>query len=1449
MDNKWTPGASSGSKKSHRAKGSGLDDLLGDLLDNEVPKKKVTSTLSPPPFKSGKRQRDDDFYSNLAATAEDDLSDVSEADVNQVAKSIADLEDMDADLFGGSIKKKGSVKGTSERSSKHNTPRRGSTPRSARNTTPRATSPQARVTSPTGPSTVNRGASPAARVSSPTKIETPTSPTGISSSRTGSGKRRTAAAATSRSISPTPIPDYKPGSAPGKMTDIGSASESLRPGVHSAERPGTVPKAKAKYDFGEFDEEDPLAGLLSDDEDSVSWAAKPKKSVLKKQRSSEDTPPPPEKEKVESPRRNVYDRPPTRSGGSKSEPVAEEITKPASPRKEEPVRREDPTPVKKDPTPVRKDPTPVRKDPIPTRRKSDAGLFSDDDDDLLGNLGIDDKPSTPAAKARSLPDEDDDQPAKAIFDKLLGKDTVSKHLDTNKERREFVLDKKYTKNAEDEEDDFLFGSYQPSAASTQGSRPNSRRSVRFQDEDDIFGISERPPSRGRSPATKKPDDMEWMDMTASKPAIKPTTPEKSTPKPATSSTGPTRSGQTEQQVSKAKSDPMDWLEKLKQDNMADDPAFMADVSISPPSEPKEDLKLTGEKTEEKGSKQQDSLTDSGENDYLGLGKEIDLDALIKSKTKAPTFGGSVRTTEEKMADLFSTGPSKPDTSSPFFDRGLPSKSGESKKVVEEEKAILSLGSPRVPLSTQIGQLENLDSQTDYFGSPQQKSPDTAVQTNFFSFDKGQKGNEPEVHRDPQAMQHLFHQPPSQQVHGQQQTRVQQQQAAMQQQQQQAQIQQHTAMQQQQKAAIQQQQQQQAALQQQQFFQQQSQLQQMMTDLQTQYEVSLKTPVSSAPSVFGVSPLTGLGVGTSVMLTDPPKSLMEAEAKIRKLEIERDYVQSILDSTKRRSEEEIEAVENSYRSRMKHIEGTNKSIVDRLRDENDQMVNQHMSRIRSLEEDKANINAQLYRRIEELERNHAEELDKIKQTHRNILAELKEDHNKSLQLLKQAKDQQIEAAATSHDTTKSLVAAVALIENNARDLGELQMKVNSWHSQGLDEREIITRSKDEQLRILQERLTKQQEDNDSERQRLNELTNRLEAQLREQNRQMDEERWKAKQEHNRLHSLQVALEEERQLWTEQQARDRANIEKTRESLLEDEKSLLSQLHRERQSLAEERMQFNVTQQIQKDETEQYTMKLAHAKAEYEATMKAISGEKNKMFERRQELQGIEDRVREEQRKLEREEDRWRGKQEDFEETAATLKAKSEEVDEMYMEAQKKFEEGEQALLEARSLESEDKLRMDSIQDQIQILRVKEKEIAEEKLRLSREKKEVENLRFTLLCPNCRTPRGDGIHISPPQVLVGNMSQGTNQVAPPYLGNGYNNGYNPVPQHTVPHHQVPNPAIQMSLNSVQSITETIKADRSVRMWKVEAMKDQKYLDEQNMFLYTLRHMPYNKSPPSS
>ena len=52
-----------------------------------------------------------------------------------------------------------------------------------------------------------------------------------------------------------------------------------------------------------------------------------------------------------------------------------------------------------------------------------------------------------------------------------------------------------------------------------------------------------------------------------------------------------------------------------------------------------------------------------------------------------------------------------------------------------------------------------------------------------------------------------------------------------------------------------------------------------------------------------------------------------------------------------------------------------------------------------------------------------------------------------------------------------MATVELIQNNAKDLGELQRKMDNWHAQGLDEREIMARSKDEQLRSKKEAFLK------------------------------------------------------------------------------------------------------------------------------------------------------------------------------------------------------------------------------------------------------------------------------------------------------------------------------------------------------------------------------------------
>ncbi|XP_061181663.1 fas-binding factor 1 homolog isoform X1 [Saccostrea echinata] len=1314
--------------------------------------------------------RDEDFYSNLAATAEDDLSDISDADVNQMAKSLADLEDMDADLFGGKFKKKGSVKG--ERSSKPNTPRRTGTPRS-RSTTPRASSPQTRVTSPTA-----RVTSPIARVTSPAGRGTG-SPTPEASLTPRGGSLKKSGMGT------TSIPEHKPGTAPGKMTDIGSASSALKPGgAPPQERPGTVPKAKQKYDYADMDMDDLLAGFSDEDDDSTAGKAKASSkaqkgdTTVKNQRSLEETPQQPA-ELEESKRRNLFDRPPTRSGGNTE---VEEPPRAAS--------------------------------AVQPKKKEEPGIFSDDDD-FLGGLGIEETgPSAPKAKST----EEEDKPARSVMDKLLAKDSaVSKHLETKKERREFVLDKKYTQpNNEEEEEDFQFGGYQPSVVSTS-SRPTSRRSVRFQDEDDIFGF-DRPPSRGRSPASslsKKPDDMDWLNDIAtavkSAPSVSSTPPKQET-KPATQTdTKPTsvktdskpqadskplesKAQDKEPEIKPAKSTPKpksaaDWLGLNDADDEDDEPAswmrtksqqkttppssagdkrkeWLSSYKSEEPTEPKTDQKTTP-KTEPRGSPA-DWLglsSSKEEDDYLGAG--LDPNSLLKSRLESPAFGGNTLRTDDR--DLFKPPPKDTGPMS------MPQQSLNRKpQISDSSEKHLTQQRPHYGGETEeLMGLPLTGNQTERFDPPREEKK-TALVTDLFNANRA----------DDQRQDMLSTQ---------------------------ADI-------------LRQQQQQQESL-----LAQQAQVEEM---IRKQYQQAAKFQIPPPP-VFSPE------ARTSVM-ANPPRSLIDAQTRLYKMEIERDYAYSLLEMNKRRFEEERQTIENSYKSRLELIEDTHKNKETRLREENEMLMNQYLSKVRQLESDKSEQSSQFQRHVEEFQRDKDQEIDRLKSIHKRTMEDLKREHEEDLERLKKAKDQQIEAAITSHETTKSLVQAVSMIQNNARDLGELQKKVDSWHNMGLDEREIAICSKDEQLRILQERLNRQQEENDLERKRLEDLIGRLETQLREQTRILDEERWKVKQEQTRLQSLQTSLEEERRLWTEQQARERSNIEKTRETLLEEQKSVLSQLHKERQSVAEERTKLNVALTVQREDAEDAAVKLAQAKAEFEALMKAISEEKNKQNIRRQELQREEDRLDNERRKLEMEQAKMSEKEEDLIRAAQTLKERSEEVDQMYMESQSKQEEGRSALIEAKKIESEESERAASIQHQVQLLRLKEREIADDRLRLSKEKKEVENLKSAMLCPNCRTPGGAGI-----------KPQGGEQMMIPQNSNAptYQVYRSPAMQQSNQAMQQSNPAMQQSLNSVGSITESIKADRSIRMWKMEALKDQKYLEEQSMFLYTLKHMPYSGSNSKS
>lgn len=132
------------------------------------------------------------------------------------------MDDLDADLFQVSntkTPKRGSLK---DKSGKSGTPRRTGTPRS-RGSTPRASSPPLRMTSPgnkviSSPTHQRLGSPPGRGTGTPTGRDTPASQSGIDPNRSGSGSRKSPVR---KQISPAaadPTPEYRPTSAPGKIT-------------------------------------------------------------------------------------------------------------------------------------------------------------------------------------------------------------------------------------------------------------------------------------------------------------------------------------------------------------------------------------------------------------------------------------------------------------------------------------------------------------------------------------------------------------------------------------------------------------------------------------------------------------------------------------------------------------------------------------------------------------------------------------------------------------------------------------------------------------------------------------------------------------------------------------------------------------------------------------------------------------------------------------------------------------------------------------------------------------------------------------------------------------------------------------------------------------------------------------------------------------------------------
>ncbi|XP_035749175.1 fas-binding factor 1 isoform X2 [Egretta garzetta] len=154
-------------------------------------------------------------------------------------------------------------------------------------------------------------------------------------------------------------------------------------------------------------------------------------------------------------------------------------------------------------------------------RKREMLTFEDDGDDLMDALGFGSGPKGDEKQGKKA-GEEELRPARSKLDELLGRGSVAKILEQpgTEERREFKLDKKYQKQPEKEEDwdkeDFVFGAYQPTVASTSEGRPSRRPSVRFSAENSSEPKpeprSKPPPAASQSPVRGSRAGGDWLGL-------------------------------------------------------------------------------------------------------------------------------------------------------------------------------------------------------------------------------------------------------------------------------------------------------------------------------------------------------------------------------------------------------------------------------------------------------------------------------------------------------------------------------------------------------------------------------------------------------------------------------------------------------------------------------------------------------------------------------------------------------------------------------------------------------------------------------------------------------------------------------------------------------------------------------------------------------------------------
>ncbi|NXS57980.1 FBF1 factor, partial [Brachypteracias leptosomus] len=287
-------------------------------------------------------------------------------------------------------------------------------------------------------------------------------------------------------------------------------------------------------------------------------------------------------------------------------------------------------------------------------------------------------------------------------------------------------------------------------------------------------------------------------------------------------------------------------------------------------------------------------------------------------------------------------------------------------------------------------------------------------------------------------------------------------------------------------------------------------------------------------------------GCQAALLSAQARVAELESQVRTLELERTQQKLLQESLQQRHQQDLDLLENSYRSRMQVLEESCGQREERLRREKEQLEAQLLGQSQAAERARAELLGQHQERLAALSQQNVLELERVRELQRVSVQEMRRDHEEQLQRLKRLKEQEIEAVTSAISHTRSLSDIVEQMQKFSSDLHDLSHKLEAMHHTTSQELATEAQQRDKQFKALEDRLLQQQRGMVEERSQFQEVMTKMEARLSEQLRLLEQGQQRVTTEQSKVESMHHSLEEQRRVMTHQLSMERAELEREKVS---------------------------------------------------------------------------------------------------------------------------------------------------------------------------------------------------------------------------------------------------------------------------------------------------------------